>query len=82
VKVFKCWSPDDETEEAASTIHAAAAEYAAAMCAEEVWKAAAGQHCERIEIHVRDEAGAVTRWEIRPETEVNFYATEMKGDEK
>lgn len=76
--LFKCWSPECEDETAASLISQANAKYAAEECAEEIYKANAGEGCDTIEVHVRDAEGELTRWVIRPEYEVSFYAKLLK----
>jgi hypothetical protein len=73
---FMCWE-DDESEGYAVEIDNAVDAEDAATDACEQWHShgrwAGGEMASAIVVHVRDEAGALTVVDVRPEYEVSFY---------
>jgi hypothetical protein len=69
---FRCWDPDNCEEDDAKTINAPDAEWAAELYMEQMW--ADMDYVSELLIHVRDEAGRLTKWNVRAEPDVRFSA--------
>jgi len=77
---FRCWDPENCEEEDAKTIKVSESEWAAEWAAKEYMKRcwADTDWVTEILVHVRDEAGQLTKWNVRADPDVVFNAAPQK----
>lgn len=73
LEAFTVWDPEEGDADAGLVIRSTSSERAAEHFIEREWE---GEDHAR-EIHVRDEAGEVTRWSVIAVQSVDFNATEL-----
>ena len=77
---FRCWDPENCEEDDAKTIKMSDPEWAAEEYMKRCW--ADMDWVSELLIHVRDEAGQLTKWNVRAEPDVMFNAAPVKEAEE
>ena len=75
---FRCWEAENYEEEDARIIQASEAEWAAERFMREEW--ANLDYLDPFLVHVRDEQGALTSWEVWAQPDVTFNAVQLEQE--